>query len=382
MRGDLAETPAVDVCRSLAAARADGVLTIHGPDGRGVLVWRAGTVIAATSPTPPARLGDRLVGAGLLEAAALRRLETEDPVGDPQRLAAVLLEQGLVERDAIRSVFQEQVIDAVFDVFGWGYGAYRFDPLDPGAAGSAVGGVVALTSPLPFDQLVTEIARRQSGWRELARDIPDLDAVVTVPAEAPARTVLGRDAHTVLTAALATATTGHRSVRHLADDLGYGRFETARIVHGLVQLGHLEVAPPEDEIGRALDEAMSLLAPPAPDTDEPAAEVLEEDPRHEPRAAAVEEDPPHEPPAAALEADTEPDTEAEPVTDVEQDPAADAPPRVPRPPAEVSEFLRELSQLALEDDGAAAPPSPPPRRAGPTDEPQEPRPKRRLFGRG
>jgi hypothetical protein len=371
MRGDLAETPAVDVCRSLAAARVDGVLTIAGPDGRGVLVWRGGTVTAASSPTPRARLGDRLVGAGLLDPAALRELAAEDPDGDPRRLATVLLDRGLVPHDAVRVVFQEQVIDAVFDVFGWGYGAYRLDPLDPTVDVHAAEDVVALTAPLTVDQLLAEVARRQHAWRELARVIPDLDALPTVASDAPASTALGADERTVLSAASATRVTGARSVRRLADVLGYGRFETARLVHRLVQLGHLEVTPPEDEIGRALDEAMSGLAShrPAPDPDEPAALAPEQVPV-EPTLA----------PGVVAAAASEQETGA----DAEEDPPSGAPPRVPRPPAEVAELLRELSQLAVEDEGPESPaqPSPPPRPGGPAAERQEPRPKRRLFGRG
>jgi hypothetical protein len=67
MRGDLVEKTAADVCRDLAAQGASGILAIDGPGGPGRVVLVDGRIIAAVSPTPRARLGDRLVGAGELD---------------------------------------------------------------------------------------------------------------------------------------------------------------------------------------------------------------------------------------------------------------------------------------------------------------------------
>jgi hypothetical protein len=257
MRGDLSEMPAADVCRALAVDGSSGVLEIEGPDGRGTVVFDDGAVIAAGSPTPRARLGDRLVSAGLLEEDALASVLRAQAHTAGQRLGSLLVAEGLVTHDAVRVVAQEQVIDAVFDVVGWSYGAFRFE--------SQADDVPTSEIPVRFavDELLVEVARRHEEWSDVRQVIPDLDAVPSFRPDArAAQASLEPDEFTLL-----ASIDGERSVRELADDLGYGHFEAARIVYGLTLLGVVEVALPEDEVGRALEDALRAFGP-APE-DEP-----------------------------------------------------------------------------------------------------------------
>jgi hypothetical protein len=430
MRGDLSEMPAADVCRALAVDGSSGVLEIEGPDGRGTVVFDDGAVIAAGSPTPRARLGDRLVSAGLLEEAALASvLRTQAHTGG-QRLGSLLVAEGLVTHDAVRVVAQEQVIDAVFDVVGWPYGAFRFDPHADDAPTSEI--------PVRFavDELLVEVARRHEEWSDVRQVIPDLDAVPSFRPDARgAQAALEPDEFTLL-----ASIDGERSVRELADDLGYGRFEAARIVYGLTLLGVVEVALPEDEVGRALEDALRAFDPDPADRPEAADEApaarepapaREPEPAREPASAVSDpddldvaallaeleaepvgtHDTPHDADTASPHVDgTGPAdgaaTAPTEVTGVEDGPLAGEPlaeeppqpvaPAEDEPPAradgrEVAELLRELSRMALEDpegpDGPAAPAeprtptaAPPPRRPEPTRD--EPPRRRRLFGRG
>jgi hypothetical protein len=70
MRGDLSETAAADACRELAGRGATGAFEVDGPDGPARVLFRDGRLLAAVSPTPRARLGDRLVSAGVLDDAS------------------------------------------------------------------------------------------------------------------------------------------------------------------------------------------------------------------------------------------------------------------------------------------------------------------------
>jgi hypothetical protein len=418
MKGDLSEMPAADVCRALAVDGASGVLEIEGPDGRGTVVFDDGAVIAAGSPTPRARLGDRLVSAGLLEEDALGAvLRTQAHTGG-QRLGSLLVAEGLVTHDAVRVVAQEQVIDAVFDVVGWPYGAFRFESHADDAPTSEI--------PVRFavDELLVEVARRHEEWSDVRQIIPDLDAVPSFRPDArAAQASLEPDEFTLL-----ASIDGERSVRELADDLGYGHFEAARIVYGLTLLGVVEVALPEDEVGRALEDALrafgqdpvagdgdeldvaALLAEleaeplrpqaaptvedlggtvdeptvPGPDAEEPAAlEPIAPEPAA-PEPAAPE--PAAEDPATPEPVATEPAAEGP----AAEEPAADEPPSR-ADGREVAELLRELSRMALEDpegpDGPAPPaeprtPTAPPSPRRPEPSRDEPPRRRRLFGRG
>jgi hypothetical protein len=472
MHGQLTDRSVADVCRELADAGATGVLHVAGIDVAGRLVFDQGRLVAASSPTPGSRLGDRLVNGGLLEEEALHRVLEEQsgtPQHDRSRLGQLLVDRGLVPVDAVRLVIQEQLLDAVFDITGWRHGTFRFEhDAEPDAP--------EVPLAVPVDQALVEVTRRREEWAELSEVIPDLDAVPRFREGASSSSAnLEPDEFAIL-----ASVDGQRSVRDLAYDLGYGEFEAARIVYALTLLGLLEVELPTDEIGAALDDALAYVSGQAPERDEAVGAdeaasgdvaVSEAGTAGEPSAtvpgAEVEEpapweswnpapDPASEPTAptaaeAATAADATPADDAEPA-DLEADlpdlsmfddfdgdvapeqptsgpddlgaedettdaaasqleaSAADPGPQsddagffattpAPPPPApaeesdgDVSEFLRELSRLALDDEpeesgspassGGAAP-EPPPRPRSAPEQREEPKKKKRgLFGFG
>lgn len=502
MHGQLSARSVADVCRELAEASATGVLHITGLEAAGRLVFDQGRLVAASSPTPGSRLGDRLVNGGLLAEEALERVleeQTDVEPGERPRLGQLLVDRGLVPVGAVRLVVQEQLLDAVFDLIGWRDGTYRFEAdADPDTP--------EVPLAVPVDQALVEVSRRREQWEALSEVIPTLDAVPRFREGASTSTAdLEPDEFAVM-----ASVDGTRSVRDLAYDLGYGEFEAARVVYALSLLGLVEVAPPVDEIGAALDDALAYMggqaasaeapqptaappspaapapaadapapaqdAPPADDHEgideltravagfdaeepdagdgrdgadtEPVAEAAgldwsasdedepepwsswdemappEQEQRPQPDPAAHDEGAgPEQPPQErTLEADL-PDLtgfeelrladrdEPDPAPEPEPEPPAEEP--APAPPAsssprrwspttadgDVSEFLRELSRLALDDEdeeedgpqAPAEPPAQPPRqppapepRSRPAPEPrEEPRKKKRgLFGFG
>jgi hypothetical protein len=408
MRGDLSEMSAADACRDLASRGETGVLSVDGPDGPARLVLDDGELVAAVSPALRARLGDRLVGAGLLDGAALAAaLGRQGEPAPPSRLGVLLVERGLAGHDAVRVFAQEQLLDALFEVAGWRYGTFEFARGD----GVDVPEAPAVTVRLTVDDALVEVARRRREWEELAALIPDLEAVPWSRGRGGSEAAsLEPDEVTVL-----EQVDGARSIRRLAHDLGYGEFETARIIHGLTRLGVLDVRLPEDEVGAALDEAFAYFSGPAP-AEEGGPEPLEpapaadEPPTDTPATHTPATPTPaaHTPPAATPAthtpaADT-PGTdtpvrgaevpevpapaEASPPAPAEASPPAPASPttseRVPASGADVSELLRELSRLAVDEppatpaDRRRPPPAPPARPAA--DEGK--RKKRGLFGWG
>jgi hypothetical protein len=352
MRGDLSDTPAADVCRALASAGATGVLELEGPAGRGTIAYEGGHVVAAASPTPQARVGDRLVHRGHLDPEVLARtLEEQARTGRAHGVGAMLVERGIVDDAAVRDVVQEQVLDAVFELLDWRYGAYRFEPGVFGAADE----VPEVPLRLRVDQLLAEVARRHREWDEVERVLPDLEAVPRFPAGGGTSTSTAFEADEL---ALLASIDGVRSVRALADDLGFGRFEAARIVFGLNRRDVLEIALPEDEIGRALEEAIRGLSSGRDDTGDPSPpRSAVPEPAPEPEELAAPE------PERSPEPIAEPDAPAEPEEPAEQaEPVAgpDTPPAPHEPPA-LSDVSRLLAELEMDIggprgtvDGAAA----------------------------
>lgn len=408
MRGDLVERTAADLCRDLAASAATGMLAIDGPDGPARVVFADGRIIGASSPAPRARRGERLVGSGEL---------------DPDDLAA-----------AVGAFAQEQVLDALFEIVRWRYGAFVFTTVDdPDVADVPVS--------LAVDDALVEVARRQQEWQQLSRVIPDLAAVPS-----PRQGVTGSSASLEPDdLAVLASVDGERSIRALASDLGYGEFEAARIVYGLSQLGIVEVRLPQDAIGAALEDALALGPidqPPIRSDPPPPPDFFATGPTAAPPEPADPgtDDPPGEPPGPAtdsasdsppgpdvddgladiaIDADTGPTTRApdpqelrpaevfaalygdaprvapeepaepdDPDEPWHEDDAADADPAIGAPQRgddnDVSEFLRELSRLsgdAPERSGTPPPrrqPDPPP---APPDADSGRKKRRGLFGR-
>jgi hypothetical protein len=246
MRGDLSDVSAADACRLLAGKGAGGSLLLEGPDGPGTIVFEGGRIVAASSPSRGARLGDRLVGAGYLDEDGLARALDEqraDPAG--RRLGAVLVEGGYVPQHAVRLFVQEQVLDALFEIVRWRYGSFE-------VASDAPSLIPEVGVALSVDEALVETARRQREWEELSQVIPDLDAVPVFASGATSASAgLEADEFAVL-----ASIDGERTIRELADDLGYGEFEAARIVYALTLLGIVEIELPEDEIGAALEDAL------------------------------------------------------------------------------------------------------------------------------
>jgi hypothetical protein len=335
MRGDLSETAAADACRELAGLGATGAFEVDGPDGPARVLFRDGRLVAAVSPTPRARLGDRLVSAGVLDDAVLTDALGRQARADVRpRLGALLVADGLVDDDAVQRHAREQLLDALVEIVGWHYGAFRFVE----GAGDEFAEVPL---DLDVDEALDEAARRQREWDELARLVPHLDAIPEVrehPAEVDAS--LTPDERAVF-----DAVDGVRSLRQLARELGLGELEATRAVHELSLLGVIDVRLPEDEIGAALDEAFASLGAryeAATDDDVPTARdtgLAEPPEERRPRPGA--EAAPAEPAAAPAEPAAAPaEREAAPAEPGSEHPA----------PSTAWSHLREQADLADEPE--------------------------------
>ena len=264
MRGVLGSSSVSDLCRGLAEAGSTGELVLESPDGDGRIGFREGRVRSASSPAPRARLGDRLVNAALLTQEELdRALEQQAGSSERTKLGAILVDEGLVSRDAIRVFVQEQILDAVFELMGWRQGTYEFQR---GAAADD-----KLPVDIPVDQLLVEVSRRQSEWDQIERVLPDLDMIPDFRSGgSSADAALEPDEFAML-----ASVDGQRSIRDLAAHLGYSEFEAARIVYGLILIGVIGVREPDEDTLATVDTAEPAGTQPEPD--EPQTDVEQDE---------------------------------------------------------------------------------------------------------
>lgn len=346
MRGELSETSAADLCRGLADAGATGVVEVDHPSGQGRVFFDAGHICWAESPAPRARLGARLVNAAILTSEELDgALSAQADADPPAKLGTLLVDRGLVGPDIVRVFVQEQILDALFELAGWGQGEFRFSPE----------GIPEDEVPVRLDveDALADVARRAQEWAEIRRTVPDLDAApALVSGSSSVAAALEPDEFAIM-----ASVDGRRSVRELAADLGYGEFEAARLVHGLVVLGLVDLATapaptsPDLDVGAALDEAFAQResAGPAPDgaAARPEVRVHLDPERLEPRRRVAQEPEPG----------TSDAPDPEPMAFGQEDPppaSADAEPTSPDVDLDDAEFDQLLEELAatVPDDGA------------------------------
>ena len=385
MRGDLSRTSAADICRDLASRSVTGTLVVDGPDGPGTATFVDGRLVAVRSPRPTGRLLDRLVATDVLDPA-----EVPAPNESPGEATIVsLVEQGLLDEATVRAEREEQLLDELLELASWRYGTFRFtDEVPP----------TSQRASLDVSDALERLEHRQRGWEAVRKVLPDLDAVPERAGTHPP----AAGGHTPALTRLLAAVDGHRSVSDLAAGFGYGEVQTARMVHELVEAQELTVRLPSDEVGSALEAALAPPpADPAPAATEPSPPTPEmSDTPSVTDAAEVADPHPSDPPATEPEP-TPSTTEPVPAA-LTTEPGATTPAAgtsATDDETDVSEFLRELSRLAGQEEDDADPPPANSRtrqrqrsqqaqpRAGGNRANQDPapddRPRRRgLFGRG
>jgi hypothetical protein len=231
MQGELADASIGEVCRGLASAQATGTLHVESVTGEASLRFRDGALTAVKVPQTPARIGDRLVHAGLLVREALERtVQAQQASAHPtEYLGELLVSDGLVDAEAVRVFLQEQILDALVDILAWPEGRYSFTRHEVRER--------PIMAHLPVDRALSEATRRILESRHVERSLPGRDAhVEAVGDDEPGD--LEPDEAAVL-AALAHGNT----IEGVAAQLGFGVRDTARIVWGLRLLGLVDVSP-------------------------------------------------------------------------------------------------------------------------------------------
>jgi hypothetical protein len=234
--GQLEATPTAALLRTFADRHATGCLTIRRDEVSAAVYFRGGLVYTASAPEARARLGDRLVGAGHITEEELQAtLRRQRSLEHPRRIGELLIEQGLIDRDTMQAYVREQIADSVAVAMGWTQGHWAFDPDRQ----------VQEDAPLDMsvENLLMEGARRLEEWEVIQHRLGSLDAIVDFSPE-------GSQAELSLTPdewAMLTRIDGASSVAEIAQEAGYGQFEAARIIYGLLTAGVVTLVEPEPE---------------------------------------------------------------------------------------------------------------------------------------
>jgi len=237
IEGPLRELAIQDVLQMLDLARKTGVLTVRSQRmmDEAVVHVLDGELVFASRRRSMRLLGQQLLRDGRLTAGELERaldLQRQDP---KQRLGAILVEMGSVDRAELDRQLRFQIEETVYDLLAWDEGYFRFDETDD-----------TPESPVRVrvDSLLMEGARRLDEWARLESRVPSADSVpLLAGADASQDLVDLRPGEWEVLAEI----DGERDLRHIAADLGRSTFDVAKIIFALVTMGLVEVREQQPE---------------------------------------------------------------------------------------------------------------------------------------
>lgn len=247
--------PLTDALRQAAADRATGRFVVDRPGGAGpASVWlRDGWIVSAAAPGARARLGSRLVAAGLISGEQLASaLQHQDDARTAPRFGEVVLALELVDEPTLRQVLREQTIDSIAVAIGGPDSAWVMTPDEPGDEDVVMHARVS--------NALMEASRRLGEWQAISATLGSLEAQVDITPAQAANLELTSEEWTLL-----THIDGHRSVAELAAETGLSAFHAARIVYGLMSVGAVR------RVGDGADDPAPADADPAaPGSEAPA----------------------------------------------------------------------------------------------------------------
>src|SRR4051794_21458439 len=244
MNGALGEGVLPGLMRDVYVGRKSGMLTLHrGPDRRGFR-FRKGHIVHADTNVRDDRMGDVLVRHGKLNAADLKRA-LGFALRDGKKLAAVLIEMGLLAPDQVEDALALHVHEILAKVFSWNDGTYEFveeDESQPVSVDTALKLATSeLTLKVSTGELILDAARSVSDPDVVRYCLGDIDRILGL-----ANDPLLRFQRVTLTPAdgfVLSRVDGTLSAREIVNMIDLPRDETHKSLFALLSTGMIEYLP-------------------------------------------------------------------------------------------------------------------------------------------
>ena len=163
MQGRLENFNPGELIQALGLLAKSGVLRLQNAEDQGVVAFRNGKVIYASSPSLRESLGSLLVARGLVEESQLATaLSKQTELPETVRLGAILVEMGVIEQEILEDVIREQFSAVISGFVDWNQGTFNFETkelADRGEIELEAGEFVAL-SGVGSTRVLLDAARR------------------------------------------------------------------------------------------------------------------------------------------------------------------------------------------------------------------------------
>ncbi len=140
-------------------------------DAEGFVYFRGGKIFGAVSNFNRQPIGERLVNAGHISQEQLHHgLDVQRNASRRRKLGQILISEGLITKEILRTFVKEQIQNTVFDLMPWTDGEFHFfeDQL-PGAEDMGL--------LLSARKILSKGSARLDEWERIGARVPSLNAV-------------------------------------------------------------------------------------------------------------------------------------------------------------------------------------------------------------
>ncbi|NVN99612.1 MAG: response regulator [Geobacteraceae bacterium] len=129
--GNLADLGLGEILQIVSLSRKSGVLTLHSRGRQGIVVFRFGQVVRATSSSIRYFLGEDLVKRKVVDEECLNKaLQVQQASAYKERLGPILINRFNIPVEQIEAVVREQIERVVYSFFSWDEGSFEFELQD------------------------------------------------------------------------------------------------------------------------------------------------------------------------------------------------------------------------------------------------------------
>jgi len=236
LKGNLRDFSTTQLFNLIKLARKTGTLTIEAAKSKVSLIFKEGKLIYVTTNGQEDRLATTLLKAGKLSEEQARSLYAGGDIKNDKDLGVKLINAGLITQEDIVQSVRQRSLDAVYKLFNWPEGAFRFDPGLPSIEERII-------IPIDLEAVIMEGSRRLKESALLEEELPDLGLALRFTDNPDARM---RSINLTVEEWRAVSFINPRnSIRQIAQSNNMSEFQIRKIVYGLLQAGLVEMIRPE-----------------------------------------------------------------------------------------------------------------------------------------
>jgi tetratricopeptide (TPR) repeat protein len=252
IESSISELGLIDLFQLLSLQRKTGRLIISdGPGGKEaqVLFAEGAVGFASIYQRVPRTAVALLLEWGVIEKDALRRIEKT--LHDYDNLADCLDGEGVVSRDFLNSIVSSRTQDVVYELFKWHQGFCRYTEM--GTYDEKLNVIV----PLNTENLIMEGARRIDEWENITSKVPSPYSIFRICAADEndgQKLNLNPKEWEIL-----SLIDGRCSVKEAAEAVSCDLFTTSKLIYGLVVMNVIELVEHQPEAAAGAERAAPEL---------------------------------------------------------------------------------------------------------------------------